>query len=234
MTGAVAPVPARRCAWCGTVELRPTQALWCSTRCRQTAWRARRLAELNAEDVNPDPAPKRLCVADPPFPGLARKYYGREETYAGEVDHAELIRSLEADFDGWALATAPRNLRELIPLTPPEARICSWVKPIGVSTRTRGPHNAWEVLIVKPARLRRPGVRDYLVAPPSRAAGKKLMGRKPAAWCMWVFAMLGASHGDTLVDRFPGTGIVGTCWREFVRKSQLAAELLADWEEVAK
>jgi hypothetical protein len=40
-----------------------------------------------------------------------------------------------------------------------------------------------------------------------------LVGMKPAAWCEWVFRMLGAQRGDELVDVFPGSGAVTRAWR---------------------
>lgn len=51
----------------------------------------------------------RFAYADPPYPGLAARYYADQPTYAGEVDHAALVASLEASgYDGWALSTAAR------------------------------------------------------------------------------------------------------------------------------
>lgn len=205
---------ARACGWCRRrLEATATAAggrRWCSKRCRQAAYRARRL--FVAEGL--DDAPRRLAYADPPYPGLAWRYYGREESYAGEVDHRRLLEQL-ATFNGWALSTSSKALRDVLPLCPPEARVCSWVKPIGASPRTRGPHSTWEPLIVMPARLRRPGVRDWLSAQPGRGGGETLMGRKPLAFCAWLFELLGAAPQDELVDLFPGTGIVGRAWGEF-------------------
>ena len=155
----------------------------------------------------------RLAYADPPYPGLARRYYGREPTYAGEVDHAALIASLKASYDGWALSTSARALRDLLPLCPPEARVCAWVKPGGVPPGTRGLHNTWEPVIVVPARRERPGVRDSLVCHPARGGGS-LPGRKPIAFVRWVVQLLGARRGDTLDDLYPGTGVVGRVWAE--------------------
>jgi hypothetical protein len=40
------------------------------------------------------------------------------------------------------------------------------------------------------------------------------MGRKPVAFCAWLFDLLGMVPGDELVDLFPGTGIVARSWRE--------------------
>lgn len=99
----------RVCRWCRR-ELPTTdpRAVYCSTRCRQTAFRLRRRAALDDAPVTPG----TFCYADPPYPGLSKRYYGREATYAGEVDHAALIASLEASkYAGWALSTWARALQ---------------------------------------------------------------------------------------------------------------------------
>ena len=154
-----------------------------------------------------------MAYADPPYPGLARKYYQHESTFAGEVDHVALIAHLTSGaFDGWALSTSERALRDLLPLCPPEARLCPWVKPHGVSGETRGLHNAWEAVIVMPGRRLRPGRRDWLSAMPARGGGE-LMGRKPLAFCAALFDWLGLLPGDELVDLYPGTGAVSRAWQ---------------------
>jgi len=133
---------------------------------------------------------------------------------AGEVDHRALIASLEASgYAGWALSTSARALRELLPLCPLAARVCPWVKPHHPATRTYGLHNCWEPLIVVGGRARRPGKRDWLQASIARGGGT-LPGRKPLAFCAWLFECLGMLPGDELVDVFPGTGVVGRAWRE--------------------
>lgn len=198
------------CGWCRR-PIEVTGARWCSKRCRQTAWRARRLAV--AEDLGD--TPKRLAYADPPYPGLARRYYRDEPTFAGEVDHCRLLEKL-ATFDGWALSTSAKALRDVLPFCPSGVHVCAWVKPNGVSGHNRGPSTLWEPLLVLPARRRRPGVPDFLRAKPARGGGT-LVGRKPIAFCAWLFRLLGAAKDDTLADLFPGTGIVTRCWREFRR-----------------
>ena len=208
----------RVCLWCRH-GLTATQERWCSKKCRQTAWRFRRLSVV--EDLS-DTA-KRLAYADPPFPGLSRKYYRDEPTYAGEVDHRRLLEQL-ATFDGWGLSTSSKALRDVLALCPPEARVCAWVKPNGVPRSNRGVSSVWEPLIVVPARRRPPGVRDFLLAKPARGGGT-LMGRKPIAFCSWLFALLGAGRDDSLEDLFPGTGIVGRCWEEFRRQRVADADV---------
>ena len=154
-----------------------------------------------------------FAYCDPPYPGRAAKYYRHEPTYGGEVDHAALIASLKDSFDGWALSTAADALRDVLPLCPPDARVCAWVKPVGANPNTLGIHNTWEPVIVVPGRHRKPGVRDWLSAQPARFGGT-LPGRKPLSFCAWLWQLLGAAPGDRLVDIFPGTGIVSRAWDE--------------------
>jgi hypothetical protein len=208
----VAAVPERRCLWC-RAPLEVTRLRWCSKRCRQTAFRARRLFQVEASCSEP----KRLGFGDPPYPGLAYRYYGKEPTYAGEVDHVQLIAQLQT-YDGWALSTSADAVRDILPLCPRDARLCPWVKPNGVSSKTRGAHNTWEALIVKPAREFAPGFRDWLCAKPARGGGT-LMGRKPLAFCAFLFQQLGALPIDDFHDIFPGTGIVMRAWEEFRRSA---------------
>lgn len=196
-----------RCLWC-RAELADPRARYCSKAHRQTAWRSRRIATIEGSDGEP----RRLAYADPPYPGTSSKYYRDEPTFAGEVDHAALIEHLRT-FDGWALSTSRRALQPVLALCPPGVLVAPWVKPIGVPTATRGPHNTWEALIYVPARMRQPGVRDWLRAQPARFGGE-LAGRKPIAFCNWMFALLGALPGDSLEDLFPGTGVVGRAWQQ--------------------
>lgn len=210
----MSPDAPRVCGWCRVVVLLDPRARFCSQRCRQSAWRLRERAAL---DPSPVPAARRIAYADPPYPDCAARYYASEPTYAGEVDHAALLAMLTAgDFDGWALSTSARALRLVLPLCPAEVRVCAWVKPHAVPARTRGLHNAWEPLLVMPARRLRPGVPDHLRAFPARGGGD-LIGRKPLAFCAWLFRALGMLPGDDLVDLFPGTGIVGRAWSEVSR-----------------
>lgn len=196
------------CAWCQAPTTDP-RARFCRKTCRQAAYRLRR-RRATPEQIG---APMRMAYADPPYPGKAKRYYQHEESYAGEVDHAALIASLEYSYDGWALSTSAEALREVLPLCPPRARVCPWVKPIGAAPATYGLHNTWEPLIVVPGRELQPGKRDWLLAQPARFGGT-LPGRKPTTFIAWVFGLLGLLPGDEFVDLFPGTGVVGACWRE--------------------
>jgi len=201
----------RKCTWCERLELQNPRAKFCSRRCRQAAFRLRR----RSHQVYLAESPGTFAYADPPFPGLAAKYY-----HSQEVDHVELIASLvDRNYAGWALSTSPRALSDILPLCPKGARVCAWVKPIGVSPRTAGLHNSWEALIVVGGRKQRPGRRDWLRAQPARGWGD-LIGRKPIAFCAWLFECLGMSPGDVLVDLFPGTGMVTRAWKEMCRSDR--------------
>jgi hypothetical protein len=201
------------CWWCGRpMRGRAPTSRYCSQRCRQSAWRLRRRRAIDALEA----LPRRVAYADPPFPGMAH-YYRDEPSYSGEVDHAALLSRLK-HYDGWALSTSPGALRDVLALCPPGVHVCPWVKPYGVPRATRGLHTAWEPLIVKPARNLRPGLRDWLRAMPARGNGH-LLGRKPIAFCAWLFDALGAVPGlDTLDDLFPGSGIVGQAWEALARE----------------
>lgn len=212
------------CPWCRGPMPDDPRARWCSKRCRQAGHRARRLAAA----VEATDRPLRIAYADPPYPGLSRRYYGREATYAGEVDHVALVARLVAEFpDGWALSTSAAALRTVLPLCPPEARVCAWVKPHGVPEATRGPHNTWEPLIIMGGRQLPPGVPDALRALPARLGGSSLMGRKPIAFCVWLFSLLGMRPSDELTDLFPGSGIVSAAWRAVSSKASGDVSLLA-------
>ncbi|MDA2938485.1 hypothetical protein MYX75_09515 [Acidobacteria bacterium AH-259-A15] len=205
----------RFCSWCRQEQLANPRAVFCSRRCRQSAWRLRRRREL--QSFAPGQPAGIFAYADPPYPGTSSKYYRDHPDYAGEVDHQELIASLRyRGYMGWALSTSPRALRDILPLCPLGARICAWVKPIGVSSKTYGLHDCWEALIVVGGRKRRPGIPDWLRAQPARGWGE-LMGRKPLAFCAWLFDCLGMSPGDELVDLYPGSGMITRAWQEICR-----------------
>lgn len=199
----------RLCLWCRRpleVDAPPEQA-YHDQKCRQAAWRLRCRRQTDARNAQP----MRMGYADPPYLGLAKRYYGDQPTYAGEVDHVALIESLKYSYDGWALSCSERSLRTLLPLCPERARVCPWCKPIGACPNTFGLHSTWEPLIVVPGRELQPGIRDWLLAQPARFEGD-LVGRKPSTFIAFLFDALGLLPGDEFVDLFPGTGIVGRAW----------------------
>lgn len=161
----------------------------------------------------------RLAYADPPYPGCAHLYKDHPD-YAGEVDHADLIRRLETDYDGFVLHTHVPALRDLLPLFTTDIRVCAWVKPFAAFKRNVPVAYAWEPVIVKA--LRKPDVmrscvrplRDFLAE--SIAMQRGLTGAKPEAVCWWAFETAGLGDRDEVVDLFPGTGAVSRAWRSWL------------------
>lgn len=163
------------------------------------------------------PPGRRFAYADPPYVGKAH-LYADQPTYAGEVDHPALLSRLEerrraGELDGWALSCSTESLPFLLPLVPKGAKLCFWVKPYPVHPSTTGILTRTEAVVVVGGRPTSPGVPDFLVSPPDRGGGRDLVGRKPPAFNVWLFALLGMVPGDILEDLFPGTGQVGRCWQ---------------------
>jgi hypothetical protein len=227
-------VGARRiCAWCnGPIPPAARRdAVCCSVRCRQARHRFTRGADpsrpagaprrvpAEASRLQRPVGPLRLAYADPPYPGKAWLYRGHPD-YAGEVDHAELIRRLSA-YDGWALSTSAAALPAVLALCPPGVRVAAWHRGERPA-RSRWPLNAWEPVIYlggRPADPSRPDAVqtrrvDSLVCGVSALTTlpSRVTGTKPAAFCRWVFDLLGAEVGDTLDDLFPGSGVVARAW----------------------
>lgn len=198
----------RLCGWCtAPIPLgKRVDAQTCSTSCRQARHRFK-------VAVGPGPCdrPLRLAYADPPYPGLARRYYGEEE-----VDHAALIRRL-CSYDGWALSTSAVALAGVLQLCPEGTRVCAWVKGAR-GARAHSALSAWEPLLVFGGRPRRVAVvedlHDVLVwGGRQHSHPGALVGMKPAAFAEWMFRLLGARQGDVLDDLYPGSGAIGRAWR---------------------
>ena len=153
-----------------------------------------------------------FAYADPPYPGMAARYYADHPDYAGEVDHQALVARLCAEFpDGWALSTSSRALRDVLMLCPPDVWIGVWTKPVPPGYTVR-PRSAWEPVIFRGGRVlprAQTTVLDWVHAAPMRSYPGAVVGTKPPAFCAWLFASLGACRDDTLADLFPGSGAVG-------------------------
>lgn len=228
----------RPCSWCGSrVTAARRDAIYCSKRCRQAAHRAKvGRVELEATD-----RPLRLAYADPPYIGLSRKYYGDQPSYAGEVDHDELVSRL-ASYDGWALSCSSASVAAIAGILTRrsiEARLAVWV-------RRPAPHptaaivTSWEGVWFRPARSRRDAsseaVRDVLLDVHARIRPTlpgAVIGMKPPAFCEWVFQLLGAMPGDELDDLFPGSGIVARTWRQWTGDPSFAPAHSTIWSAAA-
>jgi hypothetical protein len=174
---------------------------------------------------------RRLAYADPPYPGKAHYYRGHPD-YAGEVDHAELLSRL-ATYDGWALSTSARALPDVLALAVAQGlavRVAAWIRGARPHATARHALNAWEPVVYAPVG-RRPGdvgsdashgtgaarrvdVLQHGVAPMLTLPGR-VIGTKPAAFCRWIFDLIGAGPRDTFDDLYPGSGIVGRAWAAY-------------------
>jgi hypothetical protein len=177
----------------------------------------------------------RLAYADPPYPGQAKRHYGKNgDPFAGEVgevDHAALLEQLES-FDGWALSTSAAALREVLELCPrPEpstknpgrilsgtgVRVAIWYVTNSEPPGNRGTwHWSWEPVIIRPARAPATTIRDVLAThSPKGFYGNTITGQKPDAFCQWVFRLMGAEADDELADLYPGSGAVSQAWQRY-------------------
>ncbi len=192
----------------------------------------------------------RVAYADPPYPGQAKRHYGKDgdpfDGEVAEVDHAELIEGLERDFpDGWALSTSVPALADLLALCPTSepskkrtwngrggvklgtgVRICAWFRT-GYPFPPSRVMFAWEPVIVRIPhwRQRHPSdfVPDALYATQPRGfLGNDITGQKPLQFSYWIFDLLGLGPDDELVDLFPGSGAVGHAWDSWRRQTRLS------------
>lgn len=130
-----------------------------------------------------------------------------------EVDHADLIAQLDAEYDGWALSTHVPGLSVVVPLLPAGARVCAWVKPwVNMRPGARLQYG-WEPVIVKPVRAPSRSVPDWISCNPTRLRG--MPGAKPDGLCFWMFQAAGLRPDDELVDLFPGSGAVSRAWEKW-------------------
>lgn len=221
-------VTERRCAWNPEHPIPAgarRDAIYCGQPCRQMAHRFR--AGYQARP--PVDEPLTFAYADPPYPRLARRYYGDHRDYLGEVDHAALVERLAHDYpDGWALSTSSTSLRYVLGLCPVDVRVASWHRgPRRV--RSLGPLAAWEPVIYRggrPDTSGEPASRTDALAYVARARtgdGQRVIGAKPAAFAWWLFELLGARPGDRLDDLFPGSGGVGRAFDIFTHGPPVAS-----------
>ena len=163
----------------------------------------------------------RMAYADPPYPGQSKRLYGDHPDYAGEVDHAELVAELLARFpDGWALSTSIQALPAVLRLCPDRARVLCWLKRATSPPMGDNRMYSWEPVILcdtpnprMPTRMHCEAAADQFTFRPKTEG--HVIGAKPRAFCMWLFAAMGLGPDDELVDLFPGSGAVAAAWDEF-------------------
>lgn len=159
-------------------------------------------------------APVKFAYAAPPYLGCSRKHYGHQHAEADLYDtlegHRALIERLQAEFpDGWTLSCTSGNLRDILPMCPPRARVAAWVKPFASFKVNVNPAYAWEPVIFMGGRKRGRDcatLRDWVAANITLKRG--VSGAKPKEFCFWLFDLLGMEPEDEFHDLFPGSGSV--------------------------
>lgn len=224
------------CAWCGgpIPERARRDSICCSQSCRQARHRFGRACVSRRRATSP----LRLAYADPPYPGLARRYYADHPDYAGEVDHRALLEQLST-YDGWALSTSSRALPDVLVIARHElaleVRVASWHRGSrpGVSA---WPRSAWEPVVFAGGRRlpsREAGDDAFTHhARPRTTDPARVIGAKPAPFCFWLFGLLGGAPGDRFVDLFPGSGGVARAWEVF--EARASTESRATLEDTAR
>lgn len=210
----------RECSWCeGPIPTGARRdAKYCSKRCRQAAHRFQRGCVERARAATP----MRLAYADPPYPGLAKRYYAEHPDFAGEVDHDELVRHLASTYDGWALSTSALALPKILARCVAEdldVRVAIWHRGARPGS-SRWPRNAYEpVVYAGGRRLARDDQPDDVLtyhARPRTTDPRRVIGTKPAEFLWWLIDLLDARPGDQLDDLFPGSGGLERAWRIYV------------------
>ena len=222
-------MPDRSCAWCkGPIPARARRdSICCSKRCRQA--RHRFTQAVGRAELASGP-PLRLAYADPPYPGRAWIYRDHPD-YGGEVDHKQLLARLGC-YDGWALSTSADALPAVLALCPADVRVAAWYRGIR-TVASWEPVSTWEPVIYVPARPvdptsgLRPDALVHGISPMTTLPGR-VVGTKPAAFCRWLFRLLGATAVDSLDDLFPGSGAVGRAWAAFTAAADASPEALFD------
>lgn len=158
----------------------------------------------------------RFAYADPPYLGEAVRLYGdhpEAAVYDTVEGHAALVERLASEYDGWALSLHAPSLRAILPLVPPEARICAWVKPWHRMHPGARLQWGWEPVIIRPLRPPSRSVSDWVSANATMLRG--LPGAKPEEFCWWLFAAGGLTPDDEFTDVFPGSGAVAAAWERY-------------------
>jgi hypothetical protein len=110
----------------------------------------------------------KFAFADPVYLGCARlyaKHHPEAHVWNDPETHRGLVQRLCAEYpDGWAMSCSTPSLRVLLPFTPEDCRIGSWVKPFAVFKPNVNPAYAWEPVIFRGGRKRdrtQPTARDW-------------------------------------------------------------------------
>lgn len=169
--------------------------------------------------------PARFAYADPPYLGMCGRYehfHPDGRCWDDLETHRLLIERLTTEYDYWALSLHSVSLKSILALCPDDVRIAPWVKPFAVFRPGVNPAFAWEPVIFRGRKMgkERDTVRDWVSANITMQRGT--IGAKPAAFCRWLFDVLGMTPSDDFDDIFHGSGGVKReheAWRAQTRLS---------------
>lgn len=173
----------------------------------------------------------KFAYADPPYLGCGKRLYSKHHPEAAVWDdpseHVALAQGMDAAYDGWALSLHEPSLRVLLPLMPDGVRVGAWVKPFCSFKPNVNPAYAWEPVIYRAVKRDRSvaTVRDWVSANITLKRG--MTGATPAAFCAWLFELLGASPRDEFHDLFPGSGAVTEAWSAYCGQQAIQGGLFS-------
>ncbi len=170
----------------------------------------------------------KFAYADPPYLGLAEKFYGAMHEDAAAYDrletHAALVERLCGEFDAWAMSLHTPSLKRILSICPDEVRVGAWVKPFASFKKNVNPGYTWEPVLFYGGRRRGSEietVRDYVACNITLQRG--FQGAKPDGVCFWIFDFLGARPDDEFTDVFPGSGAVARAWSKWKSQTRMFA-----------
>lgn len=159
------------------------------------------------------------AYADPPYLGLAEKFYGALHPEAAKYDdpetHRKLIERMCDEQDCWALSLHEPSLRTILDMCPRSVRVAAWVKPFASFKLNVTRAWTWEPVIfwlerARPRTREQQTWRDFISEPITLRRG--FQGAKPAAVCYWIFEGLNLNSSDVFTDMFHGSGAVAEAW----------------------
>ncbi len=172
----------------------------------------------------------KAAYADPPYLGLAKKFYGAMHPDAADYDkletHARLVERMMDEYDTWAMSLHLPVLPKILGVCPVDVRIGAWVKLF--SSFKKGVTRAWtwEPVIFSFHRARKRTMdqgtwRDHIAE--SIAMRRGFRGAKPERFCFWLFEGMNLEPDDHFFDLFPGSGSVTAAWARW-KESKIQAD----------
>lgn len=158
----------------------------------------------------------KFAYADPPYLGMGKAMYGRDEWDSIET-HKSLIDRLVSEFpDGWAMSLSSPSLRRILPLCPEDCRVAAWVKPFAAFRPNVKPAYAWEPVIFRGGRPTGRSDQTWHDWHSENITMRKgFRGAKPPGFSDWIARLLNADarKNDTITDLFYGSGSMHGVWR---------------------